>query len=161
MESIKTNFQNVGKSTLRDKKIAKKATGWAWSIFRFLLLAGLAFSLLYPIMYMFSMAFKAQIDVSDITVKWIPKHFTIENVTRVIEGINYVPALIFSFVVSFICALLSAISGSLTGYGLARFKFKGQGNSLCKIQTQIGVAANPTEETFDCGIDQYNDTEQF
>ena len=141
MESIKTNFQNIGKSTFQDKKLAKKATGWAWSIFRFLLLAGLAFSLLYPIMYMFSMAFKARIDVSDITVKWIPKHFTIENLTRVIEAVNYVPALVFSFVVSFVCALLSAISGSLTGYGLARFKFKGQGFLMVFLLITIIVPA--------------------
>ena len=126
MENIKAYFLEDSVRNQVNKRIGKKATGWGWSIFRILLMSGLSFSLLYPILYMFSMAFRAKVDMSDVTVNWIPKTFTMYNLERVFVAFDYVPALIFSLILSFICAALCAITGSLTGYGFARFKFKGR-----------------------------------
>ena len=76
---------------------------------------------------MISMAFRARVDLYDATVEWVPRNFTLFNLERMFGALNYLPSLAFTFGLSFVCAALSAIVGSLAGYGFARFKFKGQG----------------------------------
>lgn len=50
-----------------------------WSIVRFFFLLGMTFIILYPIMYMLSMALRESVDMYDSSVVWIPRHFTLET----------------------------------------------------------------------------------
>jgi len=113
--------------TIDKKTLIRKSKGWLWSVFRLLLLIGLAFVMLYPILYMFSVSFRLKNDMFDTTVQWIPKHFTFENISRVAEALKYSKSLSLTFGMSALCAFLSAAICSVTAYGLARFKFKCQG----------------------------------
>lgn len=106
---------------------ARRVGGWGWSIFRALLLIGLAYILLYPILYMVTMAVRDKNDMFDITVNWIPKHFTLYTLERIWKAMDYPMTLLNTVFLSGICSLLSAIICSLAAYGFARFKFKGQG----------------------------------
>ena len=47
-----------------------------WPFFRFFILFGLCFVILYPLIYMISCAFRDPTDMSDPTVMWIPRHLT-------------------------------------------------------------------------------------
>ncbi len=111
----------------RGKNIVKKAREIAWKWFRLILLIGLAFVMLYPLLYMASVALQEKKDMFDSTVYWIPKHFTMENISRVFDAIQYPRAILFTVVLSGVCAFLSACVCALAAYGLSRFKFKGQG----------------------------------
>lgn len=110
-----------------------------WPIFRFLILFGLAFVIMQPMLYMISTAIRPQSEMSDPSVMWIPKTVTIGNIQDVWTATNY-PALIGNtLLVNIICSVLQVVTCSITGYGFARFKFKGKGFLFAIVIMQIIV----------------------
>lgn len=103
-------------------KIADKI----WSIFRFFLLIGMCYVLLYPLFYMLSTAFRPLNEVMDPSVVWIPKEFTMANITDVIKAMKYPVAIWHTVQIGIVSAILQIISCAIVGYGFARFKFKGR-----------------------------------
>lgn len=97
-----------------------------WSVFRGALLIALCYILVYPLIYMFSMAFRDLVDMYDVSVRWIPKNFTMDNVVRVWNAMRYPEAFVNTVVIAGGAAVFSVITASLAGYGLARFKFRFQ-----------------------------------
>ena len=81
---------------LKGKTLAKRAREIGWKWFRLMLLVGLAFVMLYPLLYMLSVALQEKKDMFDSTVYWIPKHFTMENISRVFEAIKYPRSILFT-----------------------------------------------------------------
>lgn len=123
----KMRFMEFVNMTPNQKRIkASKVGKIAWSIFRAALLIGLAYVILYPFLYMISMSMRAKDDMFDITVNWIPRHFTFYTIKRIWQAMDYPKTLLNTVFLSGTCALVSAITCSLAGYGMARFKFKGQ-----------------------------------
>lgn len=120
--NLKTAFQTDSK--LKQQIRLNRAARTAWVIFRFFLLIGISFILLYPVIYMLSMSFRVPADVTDPSVVWIPKHFVLQNFKDVIKVMKYPEGLMNTAVVSVVSAVLQVISCSLTGYGFARFQFK-------------------------------------
>lgn len=98
-----------------------------WSVIRLLFLLELAFVVLYPIIYMLSMAFRDPADMYDISIVWIPKHFTFSNFTMVWDTLNFSDAFKNSTIIALGSTILQIVVCALTGYGFARFKFKGSG----------------------------------
>lgn len=109
----------------RRKPSAQKYLSVGWSIFRGALIIALAYILMYPMLYMFSMSFRHIEDMYDVTVRWLPKHYTMDNLSRVFSAIDYPKAFFNTLLLSAVCSLASVAVCSLSGYGLARFKFKG------------------------------------
>lgn len=97
-----------------------------WSIIRLFFMLGMAFVILYPIIYMLSMAFRSSADIYDMSIVWIPKHFTMENFKILFEDLDFGSAIKNTAIVSVVCTLLQIIVCALTGYGFARFDFKGK-----------------------------------
>jgi len=97
-----------------------------WSIFRAALLIGLGYVIFYPVLYMISMGIRDVQDIYDITVNWVPKHFTLNNFTRVWLGIDYPASLVNTLVISLGSTLLLLVVCSMTAYGLSRFRFRGR-----------------------------------
>lgn len=96
-----------------------------WSIVRFFFLLGMAFIILYPIMYMLSMALRDSVDMYDSSVVWIPRHFTLENFKLLFTSLDFTPALKNTAMITAVCTLLQVIVCAMTGYGFAMYKFKG------------------------------------
>lgn len=96
-----------------------------WSIVRFFFLLGMAFIILYPIMYMLSMALRDSVDMYDSSVVWIPRHFTLENFKLLFTSLDFTPALKNTAIITAVCTLLQVIVCAMTGYGFAMYKFKG------------------------------------
>ncbi len=105
---------------------ASELTAKLWKLVRFFIIVGLSFILLYPILYMISMAVRSPDQVADPSVIWIPKTYTISNFVKAVEYMEYNNSFHTSMTVVLTSSLLSLISCSLAGYGLARFKFKGK-----------------------------------
>ncbi len=97
-----------------------------WKLARFLIIVGLSFILLYPILYMLSMSVRSADQVADPSVIWIPKTYTFKNFVSAITFMDYNNSFHTSMTVSLTSSILSLISCSLAGYGLARFKFRGK-----------------------------------
>ena len=108
----------------RQYKIRKKAVSALFSAVRAVVLCGLSFVLLYPIIYIFSMAFRPGDQVLDPLVVWIPQSFTLENIQKALEGMSYGESFWQSVRIGLVSSLISAAVYSLTGYGFARFNFK-------------------------------------
>lgn len=105
----------------------KRIGDFSFKFFRTYIIICLSFVVLYPLLYMVSIAFRTSADVVDPAVIWLPKTFTVDNFTTVIKNIKYWATLQNTIVISLVSTCLQLITCSLAGYGLARFKFKGNG----------------------------------
>lgn len=96
-------------------------------IFRALFFFGLCYLFLFPVLYMFGTAFQSPDSLSDPSVVWIPKAFSLTPLKEVIHLLDYWQALGMTLQITVFSTLLALISCSLVGYGLARFRFKERG----------------------------------
>ena len=92
----------------------------------YLICACLAYQLLYPVLYMLSMAVRDPGDINDPSIVWIPKNFTMSNFTDALKSMNYWKAFGVSMTLSIICGFCDVFSCAVAGYGFARFKFPGK-----------------------------------
>lgn len=97
-----------------------------WSFFRLMILAGVGFIVLYPLIYMVSCAFRERIDMTDPTVMWIPRHFTLDIIKETWRAMDMGRTLTTTLLLNVGCSLVQVISCSVTGYGFARFSFRGK-----------------------------------
>lgn len=95
-----------------------------WKVFRFAMMVCFTFVVLYPLIYMVSMAFRTGKDVLDPSVVWIPRHFSVESFRNVAELSGYFPALRNTLLITIVSSLLQLFTCSLVGYGFARFRFR-------------------------------------
>ena len=124
-EAQKIREQSMSKEELaylRRKRLAEKV----WPFLRFLILFGLCFVILYPLIFMISSAFRDPADMSDPTVMWIPRHLSLQPIKDVLKVMNFGPTLLNTLLLNIGCSLVQVVTCSLTGYGFARFKFKGK-----------------------------------
>jgi len=105
----------------------KKFTALIWSFFRGILLIGLCFLILYPIIVRFATSFKSSEDVFDPTVILIPRNFTFDNYLIMWKYATIPQLYLNTFAVSGLMGLAQMVSCMFVAYGLARFKFKGNG----------------------------------
>ncbi|WP_054026443.1 carbohydrate ABC transporter permease [Bacillus sp. FJAT-28004] len=101
--------------------------GLFWSVIRYLLLIGLAFLILYPLLVKLSNSFMSPQDLIDGTVRFIPRQFTWFNYQTVIEYTSFFKGLWNTFGISLLSGVLQMLVCTMVGYGLARFNFKGRG----------------------------------
>lgn len=109
-------------SYLKHRKIA----GSVWPVFRFLILFGLCFVILYPLLFMISCAFRERGDMNDPTVMWIPRHFTLNAIKETASAMNLGKTLANTIVINVGCSLFQVLTTAVTGYGFARFRFRGK-----------------------------------
>lgn len=95
------------------------------TILRWGFLLSISYVILYPLLYMSSMAFRATADFYDITVVWIPRTFTLDHFKYVIMELKMLTPLVRTVLISTLCTLAELILTSTVGYGFARFRFKG------------------------------------
>ena len=117
------------------RRIAEKV----WPVFRFLILFGLGFVILYPLLYMLSTSIRPQIEMTDPSVMWIPKNVIFSNFVEVWQAINFPEVLLRTILINVVCSVLQVITCGITGYGFARFKFKGKGLMFGIVIFQIIV----------------------
>ncbi len=96
-----------------------------WSAVRFLFLLCMAYVIFSPLIYMISLAVRDSRDIYDMSIVWIPKHFTLENFRMVFEELDFGEVMLNSGIRAFFGTLLSVFICSMAAYGFARFKFKG------------------------------------
>lgn len=104
---------------LLQKKISERAV----SIIRFILLFGMCFMILQPILNKISVSFMTEKDLYNPIVISIPEHFTTGNYRLAAELMNYRQAVLNSLLISLTIAALQIAVCTLAGYGFARFEF--------------------------------------
>ena len=103
--------------------LRKKIMEIAVSVARFILLFGLCFLILQPLLNKISVSFMTEEDLYDPTVISIPVHFTTGNYKMAAEIMSYKKAFINSLIISITTSILQIAMCTLVGYGFARFKF--------------------------------------
>lgn len=104
----------------------KKAFEAVWPVFRAVIVFGLCFVILYPLIFMISTAFRSNVDMNDPTVMWIPKHFTVQNIVDVIRAMDFWKVLGNTVALNIGCSVVQVLTCAITGYGFARYNFKGK-----------------------------------
>ncbi len=100
--------------------------GLLFKIVLYILLIGISFIFLYPLLSMISMSLMTLEDLIDSTIAWIPRQVTFQNFVVAFKTINFKEAFAASLKVSIYPTLATVLSSALIGYGLARFKFPGR-----------------------------------
>ena len=93
------------------------------SLTRFILLFGLCFLILQPILNKISVSFMTEHDLYNPIVINIPEQFTTENYLLAGKLMSYNKAVVNSFVISLTISILQVSMCLLVGYGFARFNF--------------------------------------
>lgn len=96
-----------------------------WYVFRLVLLIGVSYIVLYPFFTKIAGSFMSPDDFVDVTVRLIPKNFTLGTYKAVLTELKYVEAFRNTFIISLSSALLQTFVCCLIGYGLAKFRFRG------------------------------------
>jgi len=96
-----------------------------WYVFRLLLLIGIAFVVVQPFLTMIIRSIMAPQDYANSTVVNVPRHVSGVIYKAIFKDLHYVKYFFTTFAVSMACALLQTFACSLIGYGLAKFKFRG------------------------------------
>jgi multiple sugar transport system permease protein len=97
-----------------------------YKIFRAVLLFGLCFLILQPLLDKVSVSFMEQQDLYDATVISIPRNFSTSNYQISMEIMKYWSTFIQTVIIIIISALLQITSCTLAAYGFARYKFPGK-----------------------------------
>jgi len=98
-----------------------------WSLIRGVIIAGICFMIFYPTLLRLSVVFMHEHDLFDVTIRYIPRNFTLENVRLVWRAMGLPDTLFNTFRLSLLTSILQLISCTIIGYGFARFNFKGRG----------------------------------
>jgi len=118
--------------------------GWRERRTLFLTLLGIAVTLyiVAPFCWLLLTSFMHEQDALSVPPQWIPHHPTLDNYatffhpsgTRAIVGARAaeetLPGMVNSLVAALGTAALNLVLGTLTGYSLARFRFRGRGGLL-------------------------------
>ncbi|MCR5521555.1 MAG: carbohydrate ABC transporter permease [Lachnospiraceae bacterium] len=103
--------------------LKKTAGSIVLKILRFVLIFGLCFMILEPIVNKFCVSIMTEKDLYDTTINILPRHLTTGNYAVVAELMNFWEALFNSLWISIAVSVIQIAACTLTGYGFARFKF--------------------------------------
>lgn len=113
-------------SSANMQHIVRRVGQVLYVIFRFALIVGISYIILFPVLMKISSSFMSRRDLVDQTVKWIPKRFTLDNYRMAISTLRFPTVFKNSLILSLIVSVLQLCSSILVGYGLARFDFRGK-----------------------------------
>ena len=113
------------KKTLLNKNILNPLTSFGYNIFRYLLLLGVSYVAIFPIIKMVSAALTTAEDYYAGASEYIPPVPTFQNFVNVQSYFHFMDCIKVTLIVTISCTLLSVFICSLVGYGLGRYKFKG------------------------------------
>lgn len=125
----KVNFvpPKVNKEKLRKYLLgAKDREGLLPLIIKYVLLVGIGFVYLYPILYMISTSLMSLDDLLDASIKWIPSSLYLKNYMNAFKVMDFVKSLGESILIAGVPTLIQVCSCAVIGYGFARFDFRGK-----------------------------------
>ena len=105
-------------------KATKRAKRAPYLILRAVLLIGLSFILIYPVIFMLTYAIRSPLDLQDPTVTWVPKTLTWDNLYKATQELNFASTIVSTVKVGFVSSLIQILTCGMVGYGLARFEYK-------------------------------------
>jgi multiple sugar transport system permease protein len=81
---------------------------------------------LLPVAWILSLSFKSLAETTAGSAQFLPKDWTTENYSAILDNPDFTRALINSFGIALIATFLSVILATLAAYAIARLEFKGK-----------------------------------
>lgn len=119
-------IQTLSISTVNSKLMLQKTGRVAFSLLRAIFLIAMCFVVIYPVLYMITLSLRETVDLYDTSVIWIPKHWTTQNYRDVIEMLDYWQMLLKTLALMGVSTALNVAICAVTGYGFARYDFRGR-----------------------------------
>ncbi len=114
------------KTDIRSRRQLFQWTGkLVWGLFRYLLIFGMAYVILYPVLNMLSKAFSEDIFVAE-TTKWIPRKIGFNNIEVALNYLKYGVSFWLTLRLSLVNSLIQVAVSAIVAYGFARFEFPGK-----------------------------------
>ena len=124
----RTPGRRLTRDRIRKKLLGTRdRNGWIKLLVIFGLLICIGFIYLYPILYMISASFMTLDDLLDSSIRWIPSGLNLANYRQAALSMNYWNSLLQSCLIAGLPTFCTLVSCALTGYGLARYRFRGRG----------------------------------
>ena len=101
-------------------RVAQRTAGFVGRLFIGVMVACLAFILLYPILYMLTISIRPASELLNPASVWLPHKLTLDNYKECIVTMDYANALMNSLTISVLSAVISVASCMLAGYGFGR-----------------------------------------
>lgn len=95
-----------------------------WALFRFVLLIGISYIILFPYISKIAGSFMSREDFTNVMVRLIAMNPTLDTYKAIITDNGYFEALINTTILSVLCGVSQTLICSIVGYGFAKFKFK-------------------------------------
>lgn len=95
------------------------------SLLRTVLLIGLCFVIILPILQKISSAIRDYADISNPNVIWIPENYSTFSLAFAWELLDYSHTFWNTLLMSGLCTIIQVLSTSIAGYAFARLRFKG------------------------------------
>jgi multiple sugar transport system permease protein len=112
-------------------------------IFIWAFLIGFAIIILAPLVFMFTASLMPSSDVMKLPYPWIPKGIHWQNFWQAIRGNDgsfiYIRNILNSVIVATTVTFTTVIISAMTGYGLAKFPFKGRNVVFLLIMTNMMI----------------------
>ena len=96
--------------------------GFIYKLFIYILLVGISFIFLYPLLKMLAKSIMGLEDLIDSTRNWVPSKPTFQNFKKAFEVLNFSKALKDSLIVTVVPTIAALLSSAVIGYGFACFE---------------------------------------
>ena len=114
-----TRPKNRNTGYIAKQRIKKTAI----SVIRALLLFGMCFMIIQPMLTRFGVSLMEERDLYDSTIVLVPKHVTLDNFKIVFTLTNFPKSMLNTLWTSLLVSVLQVIACTLVGYGFARYDF--------------------------------------
>lgn len=109
------------------KKLTLQRVGqWIWALVRFVLIVGVAFIIVYPLLMKFSASLRSYSDSLDPMVFYVPRHPTLANFRIAFTALDYPRTVLNSILFCGAISLLQTASCTMAAYSFSRFKYAGR-----------------------------------
>ena len=95
-----------------------------FALFRTVLLVGISYVILFPYIAKIFGSFMSRDDFTDVMVKLIARHPTLDTYRAIITDNHYFKAMFNTALLSVLCGITQTLICTIVGYGFAKFKFK-------------------------------------
>ncbi len=133
---MKLITKSYEQAKLKSKKWLSKFT---INFLKWLLIIGLSYVILYPIIQLIVPALTYITEVDDPAVIWLPSNPTIKNFKVAMQLLGYWRTLGITFLYTSIIVILQVFVASIVGFGFARFDFPGKKILLVILLLTIAI----------------------
>ncbi len=121
MRLANRNLNDVVKKVLLSGK--GKNSGLVLKLFIYIVLFGIGFVYLYPILYMLVNSFMGFEDLINPTIEWVPTALSFDNYIKAFAVLDYLKTTLITVTYAAIPTLLQTFCTAMAGYSLGRFDF--------------------------------------